>query len=403
MKSVIFRPIIYRNLFALVLVALLTFSVSGAAAAFKNIKVGDQALPIKLDDLKGQEHSLAKYRDFKAVILFFWATWSERSLKELSDLEKLQAQYSDKGLQILAINVENQKISEEELGHIRTILEENEISYPVLIDHGLKAYSEWGVIATPTTAIIGSDGIVSFDLSSYPSSAYLDLEQAILKSLGLYVEEEKIKEAEPSYVPVREALLHLGLGKRHAQKGFMTKALPEFEKAAVADSGWAEPPMYMGYAYYRMGDMVKADASLTQASRLDPDRKETKWLRGYLLAGQEKVDEALALLQSDKSAIAPGEKLDNKEVDAVSGDSDRAGIDTPPAEVRQPEPGVADDLLDLSEVVALTEAGETAKAAKALEDILGKRLDDAGFTMKKKKKISAMEKMKLMMQKNQGQ
>ena len=60
MNSVFFRRIFRRSLIVLPLIVFMTISVSGAAAAFKNIKVGDQALPVKLEDLEGHEHSLAK-------------------------------------------------------------------------------------------------------------------------------------------------------------------------------------------------------------------------------------------------------------------------------------------------------------------------------------------------------
>ena len=377
MNRAAFCRILRRSFIALTLVGLMTFSVSGAAAAFKNIKVGDQALPVQLQDLEGQEHSLAEYRDSKAILLFFWATWSQRSHAELADLAKFHAQYGDKGLQILAVNVENQKIDDEDLRQIRAVLEENEISYPVLIDEGLKTYNEWGVIATPTTAIVSSDGVVTFDLSSYPTSGYLDMEQAIQKALGLYVEEEKAAEVEPSYVPKREAMLHLGLGRRHAEKGFMTKALPELEKAAVADSGWAEPQMYLGYVHFRMGEGEKAGASLEKASLLDPERSEIAWLRGYLLVAEERVDDAIALLQG-------------------------IGSSEPSPPVPGSTPEGAEGSLDLSETLALRDAGKTDEAGKALEELLAGALGEAGFTMKKKK-MSAMEKMKLMMQKDQGQ
>ncbi len=377
MNRAAFCRILRRSFIALTLVGLMTFSVSGAAAAFKNIKVGDQALPVQLQDLEGQEHSLAEYRDSKAILLFFWATWSQRSHAELADLAKFHAQYGDKGLQILAVNVENQKIDDEDLRQIRAILEENEISYPVLIDEGLKTYNEWGVIATPTTAIVSGDGVVTFDLSSYPTSGYLDMEQAIQKALGLYVEEEKAAEVEPSYVPKREAMLHLGLGRRHAEKGFMTKALPELEKAAVADSGWAEPQMYLGYVHFRMGESEKAGASLEKASLLDPERSEIAWLRGYLLVAEERVDDAIALLQG-------------------------IGSSEPSPPVPGAAPEGAEGSLDLSETLALRDAGKTDEAGKALEELLAGALGEAGFTMKKKK-MSAMEKMKLMMQKDQGQ
>ena len=417
MNSVFFRRVFRRNFIALTLIGIMTFSVSGAAAAFKNIKVGDHALPVQLEDLEGQEHSLAKYRESKAILLFFWATWSQRSLTELADLKKFQAEYGDKGLQILAINVENQKMSDEDLRQIRSVLEENEISYPVLIDQGLKTYNEWGVIATPTTAIVSTDGVVIFDLSSYPTSAYLDMEQSIQKALGLYVEEEKAADIEPSYVPTREALLHLGLGKRHAQKGFMTKALPELEKAAIADSGWAEPQMYLGFVHFRMGESEKASASLEKASQLDPERLEITWLRGYLLVVDEKVDEAIALLQSGepvepqsgepvepqgdipaKTQIEESGQVaeDGSQVTSAASDASTAG--TPMAEVQ----GTMGEPLDLSEVLVLKDAGKTDEAAKVLEELLAGKLGEAGFTMKKKK-MSAMEKMQLMMKENQGQ
>lgn len=399
MNRVVFRRIFPRSLIILTLIGLLTFSVSGAAAAFKNIKVGDQALPIKLEDLEGQEHSLAKYRESKAILLLFWATWSQRSLTELADLEKFQAEYSDKGLQILAVNVENQAINDEDLRQIRSILEENGISYPVLIDQGLKTYNDWGVIATPTTAIVSSDGVVTFDLSSYPSSAYLDMEEAIQKALGLYVEEEKAADVEPSYVPKREALLHLGMGKRHAEKGFMTKALPELEKAAVADSGWAEPHMYLGFVHFRMGESEKASVSLEKAARLDPERLETTLLRGYLLVTEEKVDDAMALLQSGES-VEP--QIDGSSTAAEEPSSDNKAAQEEADKVDSSSQEAGEGSLDLSEVVALRDAGKTAEAGKALEELLAGKLGEAGFTMKKKK-MSAMEKMQLMLQKKQGQ
>ena len=418
MKSAAFRRVLPRSLIALTLIGLLTFSVSGAAAAFKNIKVGDQALPIQLEDLEGQEHSLAKYRKSKAILLFFWATWSQRSLTELADLKKFQAEYGGKGLQILAVNVENQKINDEDLRQIRSVLEKNEVNFPVLIDQGLKTYNDWGVIATPTTAIVGSDGVVTFDLSSYPTSAYLDMEEAIQKALGLYVEEEKTADVELSYVPEREALLHFGMGKRHAGKGFMTKALPELEKAAVADSGWAEPHIYLGFVHFRQGNNDKASVSLERAAQLDPERLETTWLRGYLLVAEEKVDDAIALLQSGEP-VEPqgGERVEPQSGEPVEPSVERPAPEardgsqvapaastagTPMAEVKPAEQGAADGPLNISEVLALRDAGKTAEAGKTLEELLAGKLGEAGFIMKKKK-MSAMEKMKLMMQKQEGQ
>jgi len=405
MNSVVFRRVFHRSFIALTLVGIMTFSVSGAAAAFKNIKVGDRALPLQLQDLGGQEHTLEKYRESKAVLLFFWATWSERSLKELADLTKFQEQYADKGLQILAVNVENQTMDDEDIAQIKSVLEENGVSFPVLIDKGLQTYNEWGVIATPTTAIISSEGVVAFDLSSYPSSAYLDMDEAIRKAVGLYVEEEKQEVAEPSYVPTREALLHLGLGKRHAEKDFMTKALPELQKAAVADSGWAEPHVYLAFVHFRMGDREKAMESIEKAYQLEPESTRTIWLQSYLLVSEEKVDEAIALLQGQgKTEEETGEPVSESpgSAPAMSAAGGEAAAPEPTAAAKRSGEDAAEESLDLSEVIALKDAGKAGEAASALEELLSGKLAEAGFTMKKKT-MNAMEKMKLMMQKKQAQ
>ncbi len=72
------------------------------------------------------------------------------------------------------------------------------------------------------------------------------------------------------------------------------------------------------------------------------------------------------------------------------------------AEVKPAEQGAADGPLNLSDVLALRDAGKTAEAGKTLEELLAGKLGEAGFIMKKKK-MSAMEKMKLMLQEKQGQ
>jgi peroxiredoxin len=411
-----YGSVVRRSLVAVLLLGLVTFSVSGAAAAFKNIKVGDQALPVQLNDLDGQEHSLAQYKDAKAVLILFWATWSQRSINELEDLKKFEEKYGEQGLQILAVNVENQTMDDQDLRQIRTVIEKSAVGFPVLIDNGLKTYNEWGVIATPTTAIVDSEGTVSFDLSSYPTSAYEDMDEAIQKSLGLWVEEVVDEEAVPAYEPAREALLRLGLGKRHAQKGFMSKAMPEFQKAAVADSGWADPHIYIGFVHFRNGENDKAKESLEKAAGLDPDREETTLLTSYVLMSEEKVDEAIALLLhgelvepiSGEPAITDAEADPGPEPDPVSGEAVKEQEAAPATTETGAEPGTAtvtgaETLAEgLAEVQALQAEGKSAEAASSLDELLSTRLAELGFTMKKKKKMDAMEKMKLMMQKKQG-
>jgi len=387
--------IVPRGLTAFVLVGLFLIAVSGAAAAFKNTKVGDQAFPIELEDLEKNVYTLADYGDSTAVLLFFWATWSDRSLKELEDLVKLDEQYREKGLRIVAINVENQTMDSQDLAKIQQAVRDGNVSFPVLIDEGLKTYNEWGVIATPSTALVDRDGNVVFDLSSYPTAGYMEIETAVQKALGLYVEEEVEIAQKPSYEPNREAMLHLGLGKRLMEKGFMSKAIPELEKSAAADSLYPDSHIYLGYAYIKDGKKEEAQIPLARAHELDPQRPETVLLLAHLSVSQEKLDEAIDILLG-KVSQGPSDLADP--ADPVEPAETAESAATEPT-TREP---AEDSGPDLSEVLALQDEGKTKEAAEKLDDIIKEELAQLGLPLEEEK-VDPMEKMKLMMEKQGAQ
>jgi peroxiredoxin len=405
-----------RGLTALIVVGFFLIAVSGAAAAFKNLKVGDQALPIELEDLEKNVHTLADYGDSTAVLLFFWATWSDRSLKELEDLVKLDEQYREKGLRIVAINVENQTMDSQDMAKIQQAVQDGNVSFPVLIDEGLKTYNEWGVIATPSTALVDRDGNVVFDLSSYPTAGYMEIETAVQKALGLYVEEEVEVAQKPSYEPTREALLHLGLGKRLMEKGFMSKAIPELEKSAAADSHYPDSHIYLGYAYVKDGKEEEAQVPLARAHEIDPQRPETVLLLAHLSVSQEKLDEAIDILLGkglpEAEVEVEGKPQSGEPASAETTEGGTVGdepADLPPDEVQveglveeTSAPEAADTGPDLSEVLALRDEGKTKEAAEKLDDIIKIELTQLGLPLEEEK-VDPMEKMKLMMEKQGAQ
>jgi len=386
-----------RCVVAVILVSFFLISVSGAAAAFKNIKVGDQALPVELEDLAGDTHSFSSLKDSKAVLVFFWATWSQRSLKELEDLKKIQEMYEEKGLRILAVNVENQNLDSEDRAQISSIVEKLGLTFPVVLDEGLKTYSSWGVIATPTTALVDEAGTVVFDLSSYPTRGYLDIDEAVQKALGLYVEEEVAADRKPAYVPDKNSMLHFGLGKRLLQKGFVSKALPELEQAAVADTHYPEPLIYLGLARIRDGNSEGAKEAVDKALALDGDRAEARLLSAHLLLEEQKLDEALSLLQSSVTVPKKEASVKDEEAPVPEAVQVEKAVETKTAEEsadadEKTEPGV-----DLANVIALKEDGKTDEAVKALETYISSQLKTFDIQLVKKSKLSAMEKMQMMM------
>ncbi len=364
-----------------VLVCLISLYVPVAAAAFKNVMVGDQAPPLKLQDLDRGEYEVPDYGDSTAVLIVFWATWSSRSVMEMEDLAKLEEKYAEKGLKILAINVEKQAIGAQEISKINNIIEEKGLKFDVAVDEGLKTYNEWGVIATPTAALMDSTSVIVFEISGYPTSGYNDLDEAIQRALGLAPEEEKVASGKPAYQPVSEAIRHFAMGKRLLSKGFLTKAIPEFEKSAVADTHYADPRIYLGYAYIKAGTEEEASAPLENAMELDPARSEPVLLLAHLLVKKGQLDEALAFLEGQTALLGEEategvEKIEEKPLTGIN----------------------------LRTVRDLQDEGKSDEASEALASAIGEELDKFGISILKKKKVnSIMEKMKLMMEKKEQQ
>lgn len=113
--------------------------------------------PVQLSDLKGQ-----------VVVLAFWASWSEASLKTMPRLIELYDQYQDQGLAIVAVHdnsVTNGKDLEKNLIDARLrYWGRRELPFSVALDAGPgrgRAHDAYGIEEWPTTIAIDKDGKVA--------------------------------------------------------------------------------------------------------------------------------------------------------------------------------------------------------------------------------------------------
>nr|WP_307990796.1 cytochrome c biogenesis protein/redoxin [uncultured Niameybacter sp.] len=113
-----------------------------------------------LTDQYGNTHTLSDYKG-KTVFLNFWATWCPPCKAEMPDIQDL---YETRGLNkedviVLGVAFPNMGDEKSKEGIIE-FLEENEYTFPVVMDEeGALAYY-YGISAFPTTFIINRDGNV---------------------------------------------------------------------------------------------------------------------------------------------------------------------------------------------------------------------------------------------------
>ena len=87
----------------------------------------------KLKDLKGKKVQLSDYKG-KVVLVTFWATWCGPCKKEMPELQKFQEANRDKGVEVIAINIDDFNsrskikpfLDKNNLGNVKVLLEEPE-------------------------------------------------------------------------------------------------------------------------------------------------------------------------------------------------------------------------------------------------------------------------------------
>lgn len=238
-----------------------------AVAAFKHLQEGMEAPSFALETLEGKKVAFEEYKGKKVVVVVFWASWSNRSLDELKDLQALREKYQNQGLEVLALNTENLKISPQEMERIKSEIAARKLTMPVLLDRGLEVYNTYGVVATPSTALVDKEGKVHFSLAGYNLMMKDQLEDMVRELLGLAV--TKKVERKAGYVPPRAAMLNYNAGRNLYNLGQLDKAITYLTKAAEADPKFSAPHNLMGMIYLRQQQKEQATLVLKKAVELD--------------------------------------------------------------------------------------------------------------------------------------
>ncbi|MBI5286136.1 MAG: TlpA family protein disulfide reductase [Deltaproteobacteria bacterium] len=116
-------------------------------------QIGHPAPGFRLKDIKGGEVTLNSQRG-RVVLLRFWSTRCPSCKEEMPALEKSYEAFRDKGLEVLAINVEDT------VEVASNFTREMGLTYPILMDREQKVAGLYSVYGIPTSFFIDKDGIV---------------------------------------------------------------------------------------------------------------------------------------------------------------------------------------------------------------------------------------------------
>jgi len=125
---------------ALVLICFLFVSATGQ----QPVPIAEFSLP-NLDGQTLRSDDLKK----KIVVLDFWATWCENCVSEIPEFNKLEKEYSSRGVKVIGLAVQSGWASD-----IQKFAKQYNMRYTILVGND-DTVSDFGVISFPNTYVIG--------------------------------------------------------------------------------------------------------------------------------------------------------------------------------------------------------------------------------------------------------
>jgi peroxiredoxin/Flp pilus assembly protein TadD len=276
---------------ACLLAAAFCLLVPPDAAALKDLGAGQKAPPFRLSDISGSTFTLEDFSGNPAAIVF-WSTWSPRSEEVLEDFREYHRLYAEDGLRIVAVNIDGENLDYPRRTRVKSVIEEMDLPFPVLLDERLEAFVAYGVMAHPSAVVLDKEGVVAYALGGYPLSLREELKDNLLKVLGLYVEPAR-PEPLADLPPERSAALRQhNLGRRLMSLGQTKEALRAFDRASAADPAFFEPAVMAARLSLTEDDPSRAEKLLRNAGPEAVNRNDLRFLLGSLLLHKGKKEAA---------------------------------------------------------------------------------------------------------------
>lgn len=155
-KNRIRNRLIFRSVILAVLLGAIVFVIVTNAKQDHTIyKVGDQAPDFQLTQVnENNQLETIQLSDLegKGVMLNFWATFCGPCEAEMPHMEKLYADYKEKGIEIVAVN-----LGESELA-VNRFIDKHNLSFPVPLDKQGQVSDLYKIGPMPTSYFVNPEG-----------------------------------------------------------------------------------------------------------------------------------------------------------------------------------------------------------------------------------------------------
>lgn len=124
---------------------------------------GDVIGEFSMEDIQGEAYTQEMFAEYKLTMVNVFTTWCGPCVREIPDLEKLNNEMSDQGVQVVGIVLDaigsSGSTDPEAVEKAGLLAEQLEVTYPFLIpDQGYLGGRLLGIQAVPTTFFVDQEG-----------------------------------------------------------------------------------------------------------------------------------------------------------------------------------------------------------------------------------------------------
>jgi thiol-disulfide isomerase/thioredoxin len=125
-------------------------------AITKGPLINESAPDFTLETLDGKTVTLSQFKG-KKVFINFWASWCPPCRDEMPEIEQFSNQNSD--IVVLAVNLRNTEKSDQA---VHNYINENEYTFPVLLDQKGEVGNNYKILTLPTSYFINTNGVIQY-------------------------------------------------------------------------------------------------------------------------------------------------------------------------------------------------------------------------------------------------
>jgi peroxiredoxin len=162
-----------------ILISLLIFTAF-LSPAYAQPQIGEKTPGFITSTLDGKRIALKDYweqQGKRVLILSFFATWCQPCKEDLRYLQKVQDQYGDKGLQVLAVLTQDS--SKENV--VKELMEKLGVKLPVLLDEYGIIGKRYAATALPCNFVVDKEGILRAKYLGYSEDVKRHFESQVKK------------------------------------------------------------------------------------------------------------------------------------------------------------------------------------------------------------------------------